>query len=404
MSEFTLFDAVVSIVVWVVLALYFAGDLYWLYEMVGYGWRYRDPERAYGPEDVQVRILTIADEPVVRETVAKLPDALDECYVIAEDAIDVPGADVRVVPESFDCLATNKGRALEWARQEIACDREYILYLDEDSHVLEFDGVPDADVVQFAEYPRKTESLLCYLADLNRVGFQFEQRAFASLPVPLYAWGGGLAIRTSLEDEITWDYPTLIEDTVFMWRAVTEADASFAYVTDRISNQSPPGLRALLKQRRRWIAGSREDNTLLSTDRILMYGIRDLSWSVTGIIPVLALVSVAPSVDIQSGGVYRAISLGLLAFMYVWIVLGIVHQDASAPMAVLALVLAPITTVVHSVGACWGLLSTPETFDVTEKVVESDPSNGLTQGPVISDGGPNGDVNDERIVDDPLDT
>ncbi|MEF8856825.1 MAG: glycosyltransferase family 2 protein [Haloplanus sp.] len=367
-------DGVLTVLFWSVLSLYLAGDLYWLYETLGHGLWYQSPTRRYGGRDVQVRILTVNNESVVRETVRRLPSSFDERYVIAEEPIDVPGAEVRVVPESFECNATNKGRALEWARRALPCDREFVLFLDEDSHLLEFGGLPDADIVQFNEHPRKTSSWIAYLCEINRIGFQIEQRAFPSIKIPLYAWGGGLAIRADLEDEITWDYPTVIEDTIFLWRAFTESevDVSLAFLPDRMSNQAPPTIRAMFSQRRRWIAGSREDNDLLSFDRILMYGIRDLSWSVTGVIPLLLLVGVLPGVDIFFADLYRLSSFVLLGFMYVWICIGLWRYRPSLPVAIAVVLLAPITTVLHSVGALWGLVSQPETFEVTKKVDESE--------------------------------
>lgn len=368
---------IVSILSWTVFSLYLAGELYWLYEMGRYGIWYSPPSRKWGPSEIQVRILTVNNESVVRETVRRLPESFAEVYVIAEEPMDVPGADVRVVPESFECEATDKGRALEWARQALTCDREYILFLDEDSHLLEFGGLPDADIVQFREQPRKTNGWLPYFCEINRIGFQIEQRAFPQVDVPLYAWGGGIAIRATVEDEITWDYRTVIEDTVFVWRAFTELEGrpSFSYIPDRISNQAPPNVPEMFHQRRRWIAGSREDNDILSVDRIMMYGIRDLSWSLTAVLPVIALLSMTPGVDIVFAGLYRLASLFLLGFMFVWIGIGIARYRLSLPRAVLVLVLSPFTTFLHSIGALWGIVSTPDSFEVTEKVTEPEGYN-----------------------------
>lgn len=369
----TLVAAAVSILAWTVFSLYLAGSLYWLYEIARWGLWYSPPDRVWGPDEVQVRILTVNNESVVRETVRQLPESLNERFVIAEEPMDVPGAEVRVVPDEFECTATNKGRALEWARQAIPCDREYILFLDEDSHLLEFEGLPDTDIVQFCEQPRKTSSWVTYFCEINRIGFQLEQRAFSNVKVPLYAWGGGLAIRTSVESEVTWDYRTVIEDTAFLWRAFTGLDQrpSFAYVPDCISNQAPPSIREMFQQRRRWIAGSREDNDLLSIDRVLMYGIRDLSWSLTTVLPAMALVMLLPGIDVVFADLYRIASVGLLAFMFVWITIGIVKYGLSPLLGLLVLVASPITTFLHSVGALWGVVSTPETFEVTEKVPET---------------------------------
>jgi hypothetical protein len=372
LGTFPIVDIVVTILLWSVLSLYLAGDLYWTYEVIRYGLFYSSPTREYGARDAQVRILTIDNEAVVRNTVARLPDEFDKPYVIAEKPIDVPNCHVRVVPEEFESEATNKGRAIEWARQTISCDREFVFYLDEDSHVLEFEGFPDADIIQFNEFPRRTSSIITYLCEINRIGFQFEQTAFSRVKIPLYAWGGGLAIRKSVEDEITWDYPTVIEDTAFLWRAFTELDreVSFEYIPDRISNQAPPSIREMFSQRRRWIAGSRENNHILSLDRVLMYGIRDLSWSVTGIVPVFVIIGFLPGVSVFFADIYRVAALGLFAFMYIWILVGIYRYRPSLPFAIAVLVLAPVTTMLHSVGALWGLIDPPDTFDVTAKATE----------------------------------
>jgi hypothetical protein len=338
--------------------------------MLRYGIFYSPPSRQYGAEDAQVRILTVDNESVVHETVRNLPESFDKPYVIAEESMEIPGAEVRVVPENFESEATNKARAIEWTRQSIPCEREFILYLDEDSHMLEFEGFPDADIIQFNEFPRKTSSLLTYFCEINRIGFQIEQTAFPRVQIPLYAWGGGIAIRKSVEDQITWDYPTVIEDTVFMWRAFTELDreVSFAYIPDRISNQAPPNFVEMFQQRRRWIAGSREDNQLLSPDRILMYGIRDLSWSATGVIPILGVIGLLPGIDIFFAEMYLVSSFVLLLFLYVWIVIGILRYRPSIPIAIAVLILAPLTTILHSLGALWGIISPPDTFEVTAKV------------------------------------
>ncbi|MFD1643617.1 hypothetical protein [Halohasta litorea] len=141
--------------------------------------------------------------------VDSLPESLDDVHAIAESSIDVTGASVHVVPDDFDCRAVRKGRAQEWARRTLDCHKEFVLYLDEDSIVESFKGLPDADIVQLREKPRRTGSNLSFLADIDRMGGQLEQRAFARLSIPLFAWGGGIAVRSEIEDATTWDRKSL---------------------------------------------------------------------------------------------------------------------------------------------------------------------------------------------------
>lgn len=365
-------DAVVSIVLWVVTSFYIAGNMYWVYQLLAGVVTYTSPASLHGGYAVEVRIVTIGNESAVTETVRNLPPELDRRYVISEEPIEVPGAEVLVVPDEFESKAVNKGRALEWARQAVPCQREYVLYLDEDSHMDGFNGIPDSDIVQFTEQPRRTTSLLAHLCEINRMGFQIEQRGFQSATVPLYTWGGGVAIRSSIEDAVTWDYSTLIEDTVFTWRAFVELPErpSFSILSDTISGQSPPSLSEMIRQRRRWICGSREDNTILSFDRVIMYGLRDLSWSVTAVVPLFLLLGNLPGVDVFAWQIHQGISVALLSFVFVWVGIGIWQVRPTPAIAGLSLVLAPVTSVLHSVGALWGLVSPPDSFDVTTKADE----------------------------------
>ncbi|TKX43686.1 hypothetical protein EXE50_09520 [Halorubrum sp. ARQ200] len=204
------------------------------------------------------------------------------------------------------------------------------------------------------------------------MGFQIEQRGFQSVSVPIYTWGGGLAIRSSIEEAVTWDYPTLIEDTVFTWRAFVELPErpSFSVLSDTISGQSPPSLSEMIHQRRRWISGSRENNTILSFDRVIMYGLRDLSWSVTAVVPLFLILGNLPGVDVFAWQIHQGISAVLLSFVFVWVGIGIWQVRPTPAIAGLSLVLAPVTSILHSVGALWGLISPPDSFDVTTKADE----------------------------------
>jgi len=121
--------------VWSVFLLYSASVLFWLYEVVilARNQLVSSAELVYGTDDVQVRILTIGAEAVVQATVNSVPDSVADVHVIAEKDIEIDGAEVHVLPDEFDCEATHKGRALEWARRHVPCSREFILYLDEDT-------------------------------------------------------------------------------------------------------------------------------------------------------------------------------------------------------------------------------------------------------------------------------
>ncbi|GGL37602.1 hypothetical protein GCM10009037_21490 [Halarchaeum grantii] len=354
---------------WLFLGIYGGATLFWTYELVQSHREYEPPDVVYGPEACQIRILTVDAEDVVQETVDAIPDGVapGERHVIAEAPIDVAGATVHVVPDSFTCDASDKGRALEWARRELSCEREFVLFLDEDTHVREFEGFPDADVVQFREWPEYTGSTLAFWCELVRIGYQAEQQGFGLPGVPLYAWGGGIAVRASVEDDVGWAYPTLIEDTVFVWRAVLEHGAEYVVLPDRFRNQAPPSVRALVEQRRRWLAGSLRDEPVLPKRYWALFALRNVTWAFSPVAPFLLLFLGLLPGTMPYRGLYHVLSWGLLAYTLVWLVRAWRYYGGLGYRHLLAVPLYPLVVSLHSLGAAWGLVDEPEGFERTEK-------------------------------------
>lgn len=374
-----------SLVLWQLVLLYTFPVGYWLYEIALHfanASPTNDDPVEWGAADVHVRILTVDAEEVVQETVDALPAEFDDVLVVAEADITVESdvCDVEVVPSEFECRASAKGRALEWARRVHPTDREYVLYLDEDTLVPTFPGLPDADIVQFRERPIRTDSLLSYLAEIHRIGFNLEQLAFEHLDVPLYAWGGGIAVRSDLEDRVTWDVETMVEDSVFAWRALLDHDATYHLSRTYFENQAPPSIWAMINQRRRWLTGTRTQSEVLPYDYQVLYNIRDIGWAVSVFAPVvwfLSLFAVAGVVDVPTQQVllpqvYYPLSYTLLGFVYLWSVLGLYYYRAHPLVWALLLALTPLVVLVHSIGALWGFVAPADGFTVTEKVSHSD--------------------------------
>ena len=360
--------AALSVIIWGAAAIQLAAVSYWLYEMVVVSRGRRFAAASHGLENVQVRILTVDGGGVVQASVDALPDGIDDCHVICEEPIAVRGATVHVVPEAFECAATRKGRALEWARRVIPCEKEYVLFLDEDTITSDLEGIPDGDIVQFRERPTRSRSLPAYLAEIYRMGFQTEQLAFARLAVPLYAWGGGLAIRTELEDRITWDRETLIEDTSFVWNAMRAEDVTFRVGETKFASQAPPSMRAMIGQRSRWLAGSQAQSGVLSPAYQAICTLRNAAWATSALVPALVLVPLLLPGTGLYGPLFEVLSLALFGPTIVWSMLGLAYYDESLPVALMLIVLAPLVSVLHSAGAFVGFAYPPEDFDVTRKV------------------------------------
>ncbi|MFD1646507.1 glycosyltransferase [Haloarchaeobius litoreus] len=358
-----------ALLLWATTTLFALTALVWVVLTYVVGANYEPPEPVHGGDDVQVRILTIDAASVVQATVDSLPAELDDVHVVAEADIDVDGATVHVVPDGFDCDAVRKGRAIEWARRALDCDREFVLYLDEDSQMASFDGLPDADVVQLREQPRRTGSVLSYLADVYRMGVQIEQRAFARLSIPLFAWGGGIAVRESVEQEVTWDRETLVEDTAFVWAAAQQVeDLSYELASTTCRNEAPPSLSEITQQRRRWAAGNVEAATGLPLRYQLLTRIRNFAWALSPVVTLVAIPLSVLGLGVGTGGLFMVLSFGLGLLTLFWYARGLQCYGRDELKWSLALPLAPLVTVVHSMGTVVGILNPPGEFRVTEKV------------------------------------
>ncbi|WP_394295210.1 glycosyltransferase, partial [Halobiforma nitratireducens] len=366
----SLLTPAVLIVIWSIFVLYSVSVLFWLYEVLVLARNQlaSADELAYGHDDVQVRILTIDAEAVVQATVNSVPDGVDDIRVIAEEGMQIDGATVHVVPDDFDCKARHKGRALEWARRNVSSSREFVLYLDEDTIVQEFQGLPDADVVQITEMPLYTGSWLSYLSETFRIGYQVEQRAFGQFTYPLYAWGGGIAIRKSLEDTITWDAETITEDTNFVWRAAQAGDLDFQVLNLKFRNQAPPSLRGLLRQRRRWFAGTQHSSNLLPRKYRFLLGFRLIAWALSPLIPVLSVLLFLFPQYVPQPLFYQLGSLAMFFVLFVITLVGVRVYIRYERAPLLAVPLTPMLVVLNTAGALWGWISPVETFAVTEKI------------------------------------
>lgn len=381
-------DVFVAFVLWQLLLLYTVPVAFWDYEVLVYAFqRWRrgrsgDPTVSWDLDAVQVRVLTIDNERVVQRTVDSLPDGIVDVVVVAETPIEVDGAAVLVVPEEFTCTATHKGRAVEWARRHHPTDREYVLYLDEDTDASALTCIPsNADVVQFRERPSRSDGLLPFLAEVHRIGFNVEQRAFPFFDIPFYAWGGGIAIRRSLEEQVTWDTQTIVEDSVFLWRAVLEFGATLEIADVYLRNQAPPSVWAMVTQRRRWLTGTRSRSNLLPRDYRTLYHLRDLGWALSTFGPLLWVASLASYLGYTDLSLlpvffpeaYTALSLLLLGHVYAWSLIGLVAYRPGPAVWVFLLVFTPFIVTLHSAGALYGLVRPAKSFAVTRKVVDGSP-------------------------------
>ena len=356
-----------SVAAWTVLLIFVITSAFWVVEVLVVG-RARKQPAEHDLSDVQVRVMTIDAQAVVQQTVDSLPTTLGDVRVIAEDDIDIDGATVHVVPSSFTCNATRKARAAEWARRHVPTDETFVLYLDEDTIAPSLPSFPDADIIQLMERPVRTGSWLCYFAEIFRMGFQIEQRVFPRFRYPLYAWGGGFAVKTAVEQEVTWDVPTVTEDTNFIWRAFADPDREMAVLPVKLLNQAPPSVEELIRQRRRWISGASLDSHLLPRRYRLLSLLRNAAWGLVALSPLLLVPLVTPISIVLFPALYEVAMTVQIIGMFAWGYLGYWYYAERFRVLVGLLLSLPVVAVLHATGALWAILSPTTTFRVTQKV------------------------------------
>lgn len=361
-----------AVTLWIANGLFATPTLISLVILGLWGSRYDPPSAKHGPDEIQVRVLTIGAAEIVQATVDSIRDEFSDIHVIAEDSMSIDGATVHVVPNDFTCQAVRKGRAIEWARRTLHCDRQYVLYLDEDSIIAEFEGLPDADIVQLREQPRRSGAILPYLADVYRMGVQLEKRAFPLMRIPLFAWGGGFAVRKSVEDSVTWERESLVEDTAFLWAAEMK-ELSFELGKPICRNEAPPSMIEIMHQRRRWAAGNLQSSLMLPLSYRLLVRSRIMAWALSPIVMLLALPWAIVGPPVLYRGPYLLLVGVLTGFTGLWYLLGVSYYPRRSAWWALALPVAPLVTLVHSFGTTVGVLTPPEEFRVTTKTGKNEP-------------------------------
>lgn len=309
--------------------------------------------------DVTIRILTVGDaEDVVQNTVDSVSDTDAPIQVISEKPIDIDSATVYVVPRSFDVKADNKARALEWANRNLSKGK-YILFLDEDSVLNSVNEIPKGDLIQLREKPVKTNSVLCWLASIQRFGVEEESYYFRRSN-PRYVWGGGLFIDSDVEDEIGWNFDTLREDDAFAYEAV-ERGYDYKIVEEpKIISRSPLNIYNIIQQRRRWnsidapfIQRLRQEIKNFETS--FVWGINSL------ILPLFILTLII------NDPVLYALILPTTIFNTIWVITGAVRYGVSLVYYPMIIPVVPIISFYNGFGNLYSIFNPINEFNVTDK-------------------------------------
>jgi len=100
----------------------------------------------------------------------------------------------------------------------------------------------------------------------------------------------------------------------------------------------------------------------------LLTRLRNYAWALSPLVTVLVIPLSVLGVSVAHAGLFAAASLTLGLFTAFWFLRGVLYYGDRQVGWALALPLAPLVTVVHSMGTITGILDPPEQFRVTTKV------------------------------------
>lgn len=265
--------------------------------------RYETEQSDQRAENVRLVIPTVAADHVqnaLEETLdhtrAEFPEY--EIYCIIDDGSELQehlvGRDditVVVVPESFDCEAVAKGRAMQYFIETVVADAPHYWYgfVDDDNRILDDQFLYEIPHYEARGYramnpvlvPRSGRSVMTFIADHIRfVDDRSIYRFFTGvLGSPYLGFHGELlCARGDVLTEIGFDRDTIVEDFAFALELV-DRDISVWQSRTHVSILSPHDVTSFLKQRSRWYLGIARYLPNAPVATRIVVGARILTWT-----------------------------------------------------------------------------------------------------------------------------
>lgn len=362
--------------------------LYITLGLVGLLW-YRPSSGEERADNVRFVITTVASEtvrPALTEAIEHQLERFDdyELFVLLDEGADLEAellADERirtvVVPDSFTCKATAKGRAMQYFIETVVTNEQdwWYAFLDDDNLLLDDSILYEIPVYERRGYgaanpvlvPRPGRSTATFVMDhLRTLDDLTVFRMFTGLlGKPGVGFHGELlTVRGDLLVDVGFDRASIVEDYAFAARLI-ERGVPVWQTASRVSILSPHTMEALFKQRRRWYLGLWREQFRSPPFAVATMGLRMLAWTFALLGGVLAL----PLWVLTSSGV--AIPVALKGFVLTgaviyWIayLYGVSRTGPEWPKHLL---LVPVYSMLEAATAIYSIYYWTDEFVVIEK-------------------------------------
>jgi hypothetical protein len=285
----------------------FVGVVFSVYLAVGIaGSMVYGPSRAtHRADNVRFVVTTVAAEHVrdalfetVEHTARSFPEY--DLYCLVDEGSDLQpeleatdGVEVVVVPETYECEAVAKGRAINYFVETVvaAAPDYWYAFIDDDNQVLDdrfLYEIPHHDEAGYGAMnpvlrPRLGRSHLTFMADHIRLLDDVTiYRLFTGfLGTPAVGFHGELlCARGDVLVDVGFDRETIVEDFAFATELIRRGIPVWQSRT-RVSVLSPHDFRSFLDQRARWFLGIVSYLPQVPLLVKLVVGLRTLIWGVS---------------------------------------------------------------------------------------------------------------------------
>jgi hypothetical protein len=350
---------------------------------------YRPDSGEERADNVRFVMTTVASEtvrPALTEAIEHQLEQFDdyELFVLLDQGSDMEAelvADGRVrtvvVPDSFSCEATAKGRAIQYFIETVVAGEpdSWYAFLDDDNLLLDDSILYEIPVYERRGYgaanpvlvPRPGRSMATFVMDhLRTLDDLTVFRTFTGLlGKPGVGFHGELlTVRGDVLVDVGFDRSSIVEDYAFATRLI-ERDIPVWQTASRVSILSPHTMEALFKQRRRWYLGLWREQFRSPPFAVVAMGLRMFTWTfalLSGILilPLWLLASAGVSVPtVINGFVMTGTLVYWIAYLY-----GVSRTGREWPKHLL---LVPVYSVLEAATAVYSIYYWTEDFVVIEK-------------------------------------
>lgn len=346
----------------------------------------RGEERA---GNVRFVITTVASEkvrPALSEAIEHQLEQFGEfeLFVVLDEGSDLQAelvADDRietiVVPDTFTCEATAKGRAIQYFIETVVSDEPswWYAFLDDDNLLLDDSLLYEIPVYERRGYgaanpvlvPRPGRSMATFVMDhLRTLDDLTVFRTFTGLlGRPAVGFHGELlTARGELLVEVGFDRDSIVEDYAFAARLI-ERGIPVWQTASRVSILSPHTLEELFKQRRRWYLGLWREQFRSPAIAVAAMGLRLFAWTFAllggiAFVPMWVLVSAGVSIP---SAVHVFTLLGAAVYWAAYLY-GVSRTGSAWPKHLL---LVPVYSVLEALTGLYSVCQWSDEFVVIEK-------------------------------------